>query len=132
MNPPVVPAVTVISMDARRCYAAVGLVVVVALKCAILAPTAPAQVQRNTGFEPTVFAITKAKLVVSPDEEIEQGTLVIRDGLIVAAGKEIAVPADAEVIAGTGLVVYPGFVDAATSVLLDPNRGTTPVAGPPI
>jgi hypothetical protein len=100
--------------------------------CAILSPVAPAQVQRNAGFEPTVFAVTKAKLVLSPEEEIEQGTLVIRDGLIVAAGKDAAVPADAEVIDATGLVVYPGFIDAGTSVLLDPNRGTTPVAGRPI
>src|SRR5262245_56851162 len=132
MIPPVVPAFTVISMDARRCFSAVGLVVVVALVGALLAPNAPAQVQRNAGFEPTVFAITKAKLVISPEEEIDQGILVIRDGLIVAAGKEIVVPADAEVIDGTGLVVYPGFIDAGTSVLLDPNRGTTPVAGRPI
>jgi imidazolonepropionase-like amidohydrolase len=119
-------------MDAWRCFPSVSFVVLVALVFALLVPAAPAQVQRNAGFEPTVFAITKAKLVVSPEEEIDQGTLVIRDGLIVAAGKDIAVPADAEVIDGTGLVVYAGFLDAGTSALLDPNRGTTPVAGRPI
>jgi imidazolonepropionase-like amidohydrolase len=88
--------------------------------------------QRNAGFEPTTFAITNARLVLSPDEEIESGTLVIRDGLIVAAGKDVAAPGDAETIDGTGLLVYPGFIDAGTSSLLDPNRGTVPSGGRPI
>ncbi len=98
----------------------------------ILAQPALAQVQRNSGFESTTFAIIKARLVISPEEEIEQGTLVLRDGLIVAAGKEVQVPSDAEIIDGTGLIVYSGFIDAGTSALLDPNRGTVPSAGRPI
>src|SRR5438045_1587506 len=77
-----------------------------------------AQVPRNAGFESKTFALVKARLVISPDEEIEQGTLVIRDGLIVAAGKDLPIPPDAEVIEGSGLTVYPGFIDAGTSVLL--------------
>lgn len=97
--------------------------------CAALSQPAPAQVQRNAGFESKTFAITKARLVVSPEEEIEQGTLVIRDGLIVAAGKDVAVPLDAETIDGAGLIVYAGFIDAATSSLLDPNRAPAPSAG---
>ena len=88
-----------------------------------------AQVGRNAGFESTTFALTKARLVNSPDEEVEQGTLVIRDGLIVASGKDVAIPPDAEIIDGTGLIVYPGFIDAGTSALLDPNRNPAPSAG---
>ncbi len=95
-------------------------------------PDTPAVPGAPRGFESTTFAIVKAKLVVSPDEEIEQGTLLIRDGLIVAAGKDVALPADAEIIDGAGLTVYPGFIDAATSALLDPTRGVTPSAGRPI
>ncbi len=91
-----------------------------------------AQVQRNSGFESTTFAIVKGRLVISPEEEIDQGTLVIRDGMIVAAGKDIAIPADAEVIEAAGLIVYPGFIDAGTSSLLDPNRAAPPSAGRPI
>ena len=88
-----------------------------------------AQVGRNAGFESTTFALTKARLVNSPDEEVEQGTLVIRDGLIVASGKDVAIPPDAVIIDGTGLIVYPGFIDAGTSALLDPNRNPAPSAG---
>src|SRR5258707_15814558 len=87
-----------------------------------------AQVPRNAGFESKTFAIVKARLVISPDEEIEQGTLVIRDGLIVAAGKEGPLPPDAEGIEGKGLAVYPGFIDAGTTLLLDPNPNPPPRA----
>ncbi|MSR58247.1 MAG: amidohydrolase [Planctomycetaceae bacterium] len=104
-------------------------VVVVAALCWSSSTRAQAPVQRNSGFETRAFAIVKARLVVSPEEELEQGTLVIRDGLIVAVGKEIAIPPDAEVIDGAGLIVYPGFVDAATSALLEPSRIPAPAAG---
>jgi imidazolonepropionase-like amidohydrolase len=92
----------------------------------------PGQIQRESGFEPHAFAITRARIVVSPDEEIEQGTIVIRDGLIAAVGKDVAAPADAEIIDGTGLIVYPGFIDAASSSLLDPAKNPTPSPGRPI
>jgi imidazolonepropionase-like amidohydrolase len=95
-------------------------------------PAAAQQVQRNSGFEASTFAIVKARIVVSPEEEIEQGTIVVRDGLIVAVGKEVAVPSDADIIDGTTLTVYAGFIDAASSAMLDPNRGTAPSAGRPI
>jgi imidazolonepropionase-like amidohydrolase len=47
---------------------------------------------------------------------IANGTIVIRDGLIVALGANVAVPADARVIDGTGLTVYPGLFDAFGSI----------------
>jgi len=85
--------------------------------------------QRNIGFEPHTFAIVKARLVILPGQEIEQGTLVIRDGLIVGAGTETAIPPDAEIIDGSGLTLYPGFIDAATSAFIDPNRIPAPPPG---
>lgn len=109
------------------------LIIVATLIGNTFAPPASAQVQqRNAGFESTTFAIVKARLVLSPEQELDQGTLVIRDGLIAAAGKDVAVPPDAEIIDGSGLIVYPGFIDAATSSLLDPNRGAVPSAGRPV
>ena len=44
------------------------------------------------------------------------GTVVVRDGLIEAAGAEVGAPADAEVIDAAGLHVYPGLFNAFTSV----------------
>jgi imidazolonepropionase-like amidohydrolase len=47
---------------------------------------------------------------------IERGTIVIRNGLIQAAGANVTAPADARVIDGAGLTVYPGLIDAYTSL----------------
>src|SRR5262249_32265389 len=44
-----------------------------------------------------------------------KGTVVIRDGLIVAVGADVPVPADARVIDATGMTVYPGLFDAHSS-----------------
>jgi len=46
---------------------------------------------------------------------IAKGTVVVRDGLIEAVGDSIAVPADAQVIDGEGMTVYPGLVDALST-----------------
>lgn len=77
---------------------------------AVVAVSAPAlAAQRNA---PSTYAITNAKLVPVSAPVIDKGTIVIRDGLIVALGANVAVPADARVIDGTGLTVYPGLFDA--------------------
>jgi imidazolonepropionase-like amidohydrolase len=59
-----------------------------------------------------VYAITGAKLVAVSGPSLDKGTLVIRDGVIEALGPNVAVPKDARVIDGTGLVVTPGLIDA--------------------
>ncbi len=45
-----------------------------------------------------------------------EGTVVVRDGLIEAAGVDVAAPAGAAVIDASGLHVYPGLFNAFTSV----------------
>ncbi|MBA2732674.1 MAG: amidohydrolase family protein [Acidobacteria bacterium] len=62
------------------------------------------------------YAITDARIVPVSGAVIERGTIVIRNGLIVAVGAEIKAPADARVIDGTGLTVYPGLIDANTTL----------------
>ena len=57
------------------------------------------------------YAITNASIIQSPGNMIEGGTIVIKNGLINAVGKNVSVPDDAEVLDGTGLFVYPGFID---------------------
>jgi imidazolonepropionase-like amidohydrolase len=85
--------------------------------------------QRQSGFESRTFAFVKARLVLSPEEELDQGTLVIRNGLIAELGREIPLPPDAEVIDAAGLTIYAGFIDAASSALLDAERIPAPAAG---
>ena len=62
------------------------------------------------------YAITNAQIVTVSGPNISRGTVVVRDGLIEAVGENVKVPADAVVIDGAGLTIYPGFFDANTSL----------------
>src|SRR5687768_17715299 len=80
------------------------------------------------------YAITNARIVTGSGPVIERGTLVIRDGLISAVGPNVTVPADARVIDGTGMTVYPGLIDSNTSLGLPapapaPSADVTPGGG---
>jgi len=96
-------------------------------RAAVLAVVAlhapPLIAQRNV---PSTYAITNAKLVPVSAPVIAKGTIVIRDGLIVALGANVAVPADARVIDGTGLTVYPGLFDSFGAIGMPVAR---PAAG---
>ncbi|HKP70553.1 MAG TPA: amidohydrolase family protein [Pyrinomonadaceae bacterium] len=70
------------------------------------------------------YAITNARIVTVSGPAIEKGTVVVRDGLIAAVGADAKVPADAQVFDGSGMTVYPGFVDALTNVGLGAPRAT--------
>jgi imidazolonepropionase-like amidohydrolase len=74
------------------------------------------------------YAITNARIVTVSGPVIARGTVVIRDGLIEAVGAGISAPADARVIDGTGLMVYPGLIDANTSLGI-PQPTSTPRGG---
>jgi imidazolonepropionase-like amidohydrolase len=65
---------------------------------------------------PATYAITGARIVPVSGPVIDKGTIVIRDGIITAVGSSVATPADARVIDGTGLSIYPGLIDAYTSL----------------
>jgi imidazolonepropionase-like amidohydrolase len=72
---------------------------------------------------PDAYAITNARIVPGSGATIARGTVVIRNGLITAVGANAAVPADARTIDGTGLTVYPGLIDALTSLALPAPAG---------
>jgi imidazolonepropionase-like amidohydrolase len=76
------------------------------------------------------YAITNARIVTVSGPVIEKGTVVIRDGLIAAVGANVTAPADARVIDGTGLTVYPGLIDANTSLgVPEPAPSPSPSPG---
>jgi imidazolonepropionase-like amidohydrolase len=74
------------------------------------------------------YAITNARLVTVSGPVIERGTVVIRNGLIVAAGANVSAPSDARVIDGAGLTVYPGLIDSYTNLAL-PDAAPSPAPG---
>ena len=75
------------------------------------------------------IAITNARIVTVSGDTIEKGTVVVRDGLIESVGANAKIPADAQTIDATGLTVYPGFIDAMTSLGLQAPPAPTPGAG---
>ena len=86
--------------------------------------------------EPSPIAIRGARIVSVSGAPIEEGTIVIRDGLIQEAGEHAAIPAGAWVIEGKGLTVYPGLIDALSTLgIADAApapgvRAATPAAAP--
>ena len=65
------------------------------------------------------YAITNARIVTAAGAPIEKGTVVMRDGIIEEVGASASAPADALVVDGTGLVVYPGLIDMANSTIVE-------------
>ncbi|MEO9886726.1 MAG: amidohydrolase family protein [Balneola sp.] len=65
------------------------------------------------------YAITNATIVQAPGKIMEEGTIVIKDGLITAIGKNVSIPSNAEVIDGTDMYLYPGFIDGMSNTAAD-------------
>ena len=57
-----------------------------------------------------VYAIQAAK-IVSAGTTIDKGNLVMRNGLIEEVGASAPIPADAVIVDGTNMTVYPGLID---------------------
>src|SRR4051794_35766573 len=76
------------------------------------------------------YAITNARVVTVSGSAIERATVVLRNGLIDSVGPNIKVPADAVVIDGNGYTVYPGFIDALTSLGIQAQQQRPTGGGP--
>jgi len=99
---------------------------------ALLAMAHPliAQDQPTHPTFPPHFAITDARIVPVSSQTIENGTIVVRDGVITAVGPRAEVPADAWVIDGKGLTVYPGLIDPFTTIGHTADRAQTSAQRP--
>ncbi len=91
------------------------------------AQTSPAEgIRKNT---PTVHALINARIVQAPGKVIEHGTLVIRNGVIQAVGRNTVIPQDARVWDMKGLTMYPGLIDSYSDYgvpkLSQPTPGQT-------
>jgi imidazolonepropionase-like amidohydrolase len=77
---------------------------------AVAAGASPAAAQDRA------IAFTGARILTMAGEPIENGTLVIKDGKIVAVGANVAIPADAERRDAAGRVIMPGIVDTHSHI----------------
>lgn len=61
---------------------------------------------------PRTVAIRDATVIPEPGRKIEGATLLLDGPSIVAVGTDVTIPPDAEVIDGSGKIVYAGLIDA--------------------
>jgi imidazolonepropionase-like amidohydrolase len=80
---------------------------------------APLPVPPRQGTE--VLAITNARIFPVTAAPIEKGTIVIRGNRIEAVGANVQVPQGAKVIDAKGGHVYPGFINARTTIGIGQN-----------
>ena len=104
------------SKFSRWCACSLALILFSLAQTAV-PPRATAQ-----GGEPQYFAIRGAKVVPVSGPVMEDATVVVARGAVLAVGgKDVPIPADALVIEGKGLTVYPGLFDALTDVGIAPG-----------
>src|SRR4029078_4294214 len=91
----------------------------VLLTGALLVMSSPTRVARLDA--PDAFAIRDVQIVTGAGRTIAKGTVVFRTGLITDVGESVRIPADARVIDGTGMTVYPGLIDSFTNLGIPPQ-----------
>ena len=79
---------------------------------------------------PDVYAIKDAQIITGSGKTIAKGTVVFRNGLITDVGETVRIPADARIINGAGMTVYPGIIDSFTSLGLPAPPAPAVAAGP--
>jgi hypothetical protein len=79
---------------------------------------------------PGPIALRGARVVTVSGPVLEKGTVLLRNGLIEAVGENVDLPKDAWVVDAQGVTVYPGLIDALSTVGLPetPAQPTTPRA----
>ncbi len=82
---------------------------------------------------PPFYAITNVRVVTGTGPVIEDATVLVADGLIEAVGQGVSVPGDAWVIDGEGMNLYPGLIDALTTLgqKQEEESGESGRGGPP-
>lgn len=68
------------------------------------------------GLQAQTIAITGGTVLPVSGPRIEGGTVLIKDGVIVAVGRDVAVPSGAQRVDATGKWVTPGLIHAASNI----------------
>jgi len=73
-------------------------------------------------IRPGQYAFTNATIVVSADQTITNGTLLIKDRVIEAVGPDVKIPKGYVTVDLKGKYIYPGLIDAYTSYGIPEGR----------
>ena len=64
---------------------------------------------------PSSYAFTNATIFIDYQTKIDNATLLVNDGLIIAVGTNLQIPKDATTFDLKGKYIYPGFIDIYTN-----------------
>ena len=73
---------------------------------------------------PRAWALTNATVHTEPGKTIYNGTIVIRDGLIIAVGKNVKIPAQVTAIKMNEKHIYAGFIESWLDVESKPDTSS--------
>jgi len=82
-------------------------------------------IPKNDGVKTTnsnFTAFTNAKLFITPSQVVNNGTLVIKDGKVVAASASASIPKNTVIIDVSGKSIYPSFIDIYSSFGINPVK----------
>ena len=65
-------------------------------------------------------AFTNAKIYITPNQIINNGTLLIKDGKVVSSGSNITIPKNAITIDVSGKTIYPSFIETYSDFGMKP------------
>lgn len=65
-------------------------------------------------------AFTNAKIYITPNQIINNGTLLIKDGKVVSSGSNITIPKNAITIDVSGKTIYPSFIETYSDFGIKP------------
>ena len=97
----------------RNCKTAL-LFILLALRVSVAASQETFPVNGVADKRTGVYAFTNATIVKDAQTTIPNGSLLIKEGKIVAVGTSISLPAEATVIDCKGKFIYPSFIDMYT------------------
>ncbi|SMB89707.1 Imidazolonepropionase [Desulfonispora thiosulfatigenes DSM 11270] len=63
-----------------------------------------------------MLALTNARIITMEDVDYDKGTILIKDGEILAIGENIEIPKNYEILDVNGKYILPGFIDAHTHI----------------
>jgi imidazolonepropionase-like amidohydrolase len=70
-----------------------------------------AQDEKDLAPVTRTYAITNVNIIQAPGRKVDMGVVLIKDGLITAVGKGLAIPPEAIVIKADSMYMYAGFID---------------------
>lgn len=65
-------------------------------------------------------AFTNAKIYITPTQIVDNGTLLIKDGKVVASGNNVSVPKNAVTVDVSGKTIYPSFIETYSDFGMKP------------